>query len=125
MATITTVKEVYGQLASYEESISGSLVDPLVNPAMATDLLATLDSSAVQQDVLSRFGQNGTQAATYMQDSIDVSSAVTRELSIRAMLRSEYYEDAGAEHSDEMFRLDTKKLNTIQYINGNAESQRR
>ena len=63
MATITTVKEVYGQLASYEESISGSLADPLVNPAMATDLLATLDSSAVQQDVLSRFGQNGTQAA--------------------------------------------------------------
>ena len=56
MTTITTVKEVYGQLASYEESISGSLVDPLVNPAMATDLLATLDSSAVQQDVLSRFG---------------------------------------------------------------------
>ena len=56
MATITTVKEVYGQLASYEESISGSLADPLVNPAMATDLLATLDSSAVQQDVLSRFG---------------------------------------------------------------------
>ena len=60
-----------------------------------------------------------------MQDSIDVSAAITRELSIRTMLRSDYYEDAGSEHSDEMFRLDTKKLNTIQYINGNTESQRR
>lgn len=124
MATSDSVKTLYNTLLSYEESIVGSLEDPLVAPGFAIDFLGSLDTKDLEREVISRISHNGTQVMSSLQEGIGIASASVRCLSIRNMTRQDYYEDSGIEVMEEQLRLDTKKLNTLQYMNGSSQVQR-
>lgn len=125
MSTKDSVKALYTNLSSYEGSIIASLEDAMVNPSMATDLLANLEVDELETDLISRMSHNSSNIESSFQEAVDTRYAVSREVNIRAMKRSDYYIDAGEEHADEKLRLELRKVNTMQYILGNTDIQRR
>lgn len=125
MSTKDSVKALYTNLSSYEGSIIASLEDAMVNPSMATDLLGSLEVDELETDILGRVSHNSSNIESSLQDAVDIRYAVSREVAMRAMKRSDYYIDAGEEHSDEKLRLDNRKVNTMQYLIGNTAVQRR
>lgn len=125
MSTKDSVKALYTSLSSYEGSIVASLEDAMVNPSMATDLLASLEVDEIETNILNRVSHNSSNVESSLQEAVDMRYAVSREVNIRAMKRSDYYIDAGEEHTDEKLRLEIRKLNTMQYLLGNTDIQRR
>jgi len=125
MSTKDSVKALYTSLSSYEGSIVASLEDATVNPSMATDLLASLEVDEIETNILNRVSHNSSNVESSLQEAVDMRYAVSREVNIRAMKRSDYYIDAGEEHTDEKLRLEIRKLNTMQYLLGNTDIQRR
>jgi hypothetical protein len=125
MSTKDSVKALYTSLSSYEGSIVASLEDAMVNPSMATDLLASLEVDEIETNILNRVSHNSSNVESSLQEAVDMRYAVSREVNIRAMKRSDYYIDAGEEHTDEKLRLEIRKVNTMQYLLGNTDIQRR
>ena len=125
MSTKDSVKSLYTSLSSYEGSIVASLEDATVNPSMATDLLASLEVDEIETNILNRVSHNSSNVESSLQEAVDMRYAVSREVSIRSMKRSDYYIDAGEEHTDEKLRLEIRKVNTMQYLLGNTDIQRR
>lgn len=125
MSTKDSVKALYTSLSSYEGSIVASLEDATVNPSMATDLLASLEVDEIETNILNRVSHNSSNVESSLQEAVDMRYAVSREVNIRAMKRSDYYIDAGEEHTDEKLRLEIRKVNTMQYLLGNTDIQRR
>jgi len=125
MSTKDSVKSLYTSLSSYEGSIVASLEDATVNPSMATDLLASLEVDEIETNILNRVSHNSSNVESSLQEAVDMRYAVSREVNIRAMKRSDYYIDAGEEHTEEKLRLEIRKVNTMQYLLGNTDIQRR
>lgn len=117
------VKNIYSQLKSYEESVLGFLMDPSAEPDFVTDLLATLETEGLEQELLRRLGHNGSFVESEMQSLVDRVNAVRREVTIRTMTRSAYYEDAAVERQEEIIRQNRKKIEMLQHLLGNSKLQ--
>lgn len=117
------VKNIYSQLKSYEESVLGFLMDPSSEPDFVTDLLATLETEGLEQELLRRLGHNGSFVESEMQSLVDRVNAVRREVTIRTMTRSAYYEDAAVERQEEIIRQNRRKIEMLQHLLGNSKLQ--
>lgn len=123
MANSDGVKNIYSQLQSYEASILGFLVDPNVDPDFVTDLLATLNTEGLEQELLRRLGQNGSFVESEIQSLVDKVNAIRRDISVRTMTRSSYYEDAAVERQEEIVRQNRRKIELLQHLLGNSQLQ--
>lgn len=117
------VRGLFSALQDLEDNFQQYALSPASLPDFSAYFLDPIDVDILKADFLKRMSENGTFSEALCLDAIYRFDSIKRDLGIRSKRRRDYYTDAPSEYEDEKLRLETSKINTLQYMLGNSEAQ--